>query len=168
MREGRTRFFPVGEVEPFPFPAFGLNSRVMPDQDFLPSPYIPHACGLMHLPRMLEKIRRHCAGTLSADYEKTLGRGFDDLLCQHVGVAIETFVEIVRDSPDGKEVDARLRELFPADLKVHAWNRKLVQRGLSGYSKERLDLRKAELNLTSRDDIITMCDLLEVAEGRMP
>lgn len=140
----------------------------MPTEPFLPSPYIPHKCGLMHLPRMLEKIRRHFAGTLSPEYAKTLGRGFDDLLCQHVGVPMETILEAVRAARDEEDMDRRLVELLPADLRVPVWNRKLVQRGLEGYSRERLDIRKAELNLTHRSDIVTMCDLLEVAEGRLP
>lgn len=140
----------------------------MPEEPFLPSPYVPHSCGLMHLARMLEKIRRHWAGTLSPDYAKTLGRGFDDLLCQHLGVPMESFMVAVRDSRNDHELDVHLSRLFPEDLRVHVWNRKLVQRGLSGYSRERLDIRKRELNLTHRNDIVTMCDLLEVAEKRMP
>jgi hypothetical protein len=144
------------------------HSSEVPVSLSLPSPYIPHPCGLMHLPRLLEKIRRHWAGTLSPEYARTLGRGFDDLLCQHVGVPIETFLELMRDRPCQKNLDTRLLDLFPSDLKAHAWNRKLVQRGLTGYSLERLNIRKAELNLTHRNDIVTMCDLLEVAEGRMP
>jgi len=140
----------------------------MPEKPYLPSPYIPHPCGLMHLPRMLEKIRRHLAGTLSADYAKTLGRGFDDLLCQHLGITPEQLIETVRESRDEVELDERLRRIFPRDLRVHEWNRKLVQRGLSGYSLERLNIRKAELGLTHRADIVTMCDLLEVAEERLP
>lgn len=135
--------------------------------DPLPSPYLPHPCGLMHLPRVLEKIRRHWAGTLSVDYAKTLGRGFDDLLCQHLEIAFSSVMEVVRDHPGGRELDAALLQIFPSDLRVHAWNRKLVQRGLTGFSKERLDIRKRELDLTHRNDILTMCDLLEVAEGRL-
>ncbi len=133
----------------------------------LPSPYLPHPCGLMHLPRVLEKIRRHWAGSLSLDYTKTLGRGFDDLLCQHLTIPFLNVMEAVREHPELRELDAALLRMFPSDLRAHEWNRKLVQRGLTGFSRERLDIRKDELNLTHRDDIITMCDLLEVAEGRL-
>lgn len=122
----------------------------------------------MHLPRLLEKIRRHWDGTLSADYARTLGRGFDDLLCRHLEVSVEEIMEAVRRNPDEGELDLALKRLFPRDLRSHEWNRKLVQRGLAGYSKERLVIRKRELNLTHRNDIVTMCDLLEVAEGRLP
>lgn len=133
----------------------------------LPSPYLPHPCGLMHLPRVLEKIRRHWAGTLSPDYAKTLGRGFDDLLCQHLQILFPILMEAVRENPDPQKLDVFLLQIFPLDLRVHEWNRKLMQRGLTGYSRERLDLRKRELNLMHRHDILTMCDLLEVAEGRL-
>ncbi|HLS29141.1 MAG TPA: DUF5069 domain-containing protein [Opitutales bacterium] len=134
----------------------------------LPSPYLPHACGLMHLPRVLEKIRRHWADELSDYYAKTLGRGFDDLLCQHLEIPYETLMEAVYRNPSGPELDRELLAVFPADLRVHVWNRKLMQRGLEGYAKERVEIRKRELQLTDRDDILTMCDLLEVVEGRLP
>jgi hypothetical protein len=134
----------------------------------LPSPYLCHPCGLMHLPRLIEKIRRHWAGTLSPDYAKTLGRGFDDLLSQHLGVPVEVMMEAVRAHPRPADLDVRWAELFPHPLRAHEWNRKLVQRGLVGYSLERLDIRKRELHLVHRTDILTMCDLLEVAEGRLP
>lgn len=134
----------------------------------LPSSYLTHPCGLMHLPRLLEKIRRHLTGTLSADYAKTLGRGFDDLLCRHLGIEMDALVETVRKHPEEVALEAALARLFPSDLRAHVWNRKLVQRGLTGYSLERLNIRKRELHLTHRDDIVTMCDLLEVAEGRLP
>lgn len=141
----------------------------MPEKPYLPSPYIPHPSGLMHLPRVIEKCRRHLAGTLSADYARTLGRGFDDLLCQHLGISFDVILGAVREAgPDDEKLDELLRDRFPADPRAHAWNRKLVQRGLEGYSLERLNIRKRELNLTHRDDIRTMCDLLEVAEERLP
>lgn len=139
-----------------------------PDRPYLPSPYIPHACGLMHLPRMIEKIRRRQAGVLSAAYERTLGRGFDQLLLDHLGISLERLMTVVAEAEDEAELERRLKRLFPADLRVHEWNRKLVHRGLEGYSLERLKIRKRELHLEDRDDILTMCDLVEVAEERLP
>lgn len=134
----------------------------------LPSPYLPHPCGLMHLPRVLEKIRRHWADELSDSYAKTLGRGFDDLLCEHLRISFESLMEAVYRHPSGPLLDRELEVVFPADLRVHVWNRKLIQRGLQeGYPKDRLDIRKRELGLSDRSDIVTMCDLLEVVEGRL-
>lgn len=141
----------------------------MPDKPFLPSPYIPHANGLMHLPRVIEKCRRHWKGTLSEDYARTLGRGFDDLFCRHLGIPFEDLAGAVREAgDDDQRLGELLKNLLPRDLKAHGWNRKLVQRGLKGYSLDRLNIRKRELNLTHRTDILTMCDLLEVAEERLP
>lgn len=122
----------------------------------------------MHLPRMVEKIRRHWARELSEDYARTLGRGFDDLLCQHLGVPFEAFLQALEGKQDAAEIDEAVRDLLPEDPRVHVWNRKLVQRGLGGYSLERLNIRKQELGLVHRDGILTMCDLLEVHEGRLP
>lgn len=139
-----------------------------PEPPYLPSPYIPHVCGLMHLPRMIEKIRRYQAGVLSAAYERTLGRGFDSLLLEFTGVTLDELIIAIAEAPNDAELDRRLADLFPADLRIHEWNRKLVQRGLSGYSLERLNVRKRELHLEHRDDIVTMCDLIEVAEERLP
>ena len=140
----------------------------MPSTEFLPSPYLPHPDGLMHLPRMVEKIRRHWAGELSEDYARTLGRGFDDLLCNHLGIPFEVFLQALEGKQGAAEIDEAVRDLLPENPRVHVWNRKLVQRGLSGYSLERLNIRKQELGLVHRDDILTMCDLLEVHEGRLP
>lgn len=122
----------------------------------------------MHLPRMIEKIRRHQAGALSPAYERTLGHGFDRLLLEHLGVSLENLMECVAAASGDADLDRRLAGVFPADLRVHEWNRKLVQRGLAGYSLERLNIRKRELQLEHRDDIATMCDLIEVAEKRLP
>ena len=140
----------------------------MSSTEFLPSPYLPHPCGLMHLPRMVEKIRRHWAGELSPEYARTLGRGFDDLLCEHLGVPFASFLAALEGQKLSGEIEAAVLALIPPDPRAHIWNRKLVQRGLGGYSRERLDIRKRELDLEHREDILTMCDLLEVHEGRLP
>lgn len=140
----------------------------MSKSKYLPSPYLPHSCGLLHLPRMIEKIRRHASGTLSDEYTATLGKGFDALLCEHLDLSFGDVLAAVEGAAgDMEEVDRRLSLLFPAELRVAQWNRKLVQRGLQGVSLERLQQRKRELNLSHRDDIVTMCDLLEVVEGRL-
>lgn len=121
----------------------------------------------MHLPRMIEKIRRHWAGELSPEYFRTLGRGFDDLLCRHLGVPFDDFLHALEGCRTEEEREAAVERLLPGDLRVHVWNRMLVQRGLHGVSRERLEARKRELGLSHREDIHTMCDLLEVNEGRL-
>ncbi len=139
----------------------------MPLSEYLPSPYVPHRSGLMHLPRMVEKIRRHWAGELSADYCRTLGRGFDDLLCRHLDVPFDTFLNALESSATATDLERAVGRLLPEDPRAAVWNRMLVQRGLTGYSLERLNIRKRELGLSHRHDILTMCDLIEVNEGRL-
>jgi hypothetical protein len=121
----------------------------------------------MHLPRMVEKIRRHWAEVLAPAYRPTLGRGFDDLLCRHIGAPFDRFLEGMRECRNPREIESVVTSLLPADVRAPAWNRLLVQRGLAGWSRERLAERKRELGLSHREDILTMCDLLEVNEGRL-
>ena len=49
----------------------------------------------------------------------------------HLGVDPEEVIEIVRTSKNDIEQDQRLKDLFPEDLRVHQWNRKVVQMGMS-------------------------------------
>ena len=103
----------------------------------LPSAYVPHAAtGLLHLPRFLAKceyVKKH--GALPASYAKNYQRGMDRFLCQHLGVepaAVEKIVhECLEAGQDEAERDRQLRVLFPADLRVAAWNRDYVQKGMT-------------------------------------
>ena len=73
----------------------------------LPSPYVPHACGLLHLPRFIAKIRKHLINELPPSYQRNFKRGFDGFLCLHLGVDPEDIVEAVRTSRDNVEHDAK-------------------------------------------------------------
>lgn len=134
----------------------------------LPSAYLPDPVfGLMHLPRFLAKVRHQIAGTLPASYQKNFTKGFDGLLCLHLGIESGEVIEIVEDSANEAEVYQRLRTLFPEDVKAHQWNRFFVQMGLTGESKVRLEDVKAQSGLAHRTDIITFADLIEFDEGRI-
>ncbi len=134
----------------------------------LPSPYLPHKCGLLHLPRFLAKIRKHLAGELPKSYQRNFTRGFDGFLCLHLGIEPGQVIEIVRTSKDGEETDARLQEIFPEDLKVHVWNRKVCQMGMSEMGREALNATKKKMGLEDRHDILSFADMIEVDEGRIP
>ena len=76
--------------------------------------------GIMHLPRLWQKILLHACGRLPADYRHGIG-GFDELLCERLGVdanALVAFVE--RDRPDyltfERWVAANARDLAPATI----------------------------------------------------
>ncbi len=135
--------------------------------DDLPSPYIPHSSGLLHLPRFIAKIRKHLAGELPKSYQRNFRKGFDGFLCLHLGIEPEDVVAAVRDSADEADLDRRLDALFPADRRVAVWNRKLVQMGLSEMGRAKIEEVKETMGIAHRDEILTFADMIEVDEGRL-
>ena len=136
----------------------------------LPSAYIPHrATGLLHLPRFIAKIRKHLKGELPASYQRNFCRGFDRFLCLHLGVDPEAVIRIVEECGDEEAaVDARLAEIFPADLRVHKWNRELVQKGMSEMGREALQQAKDKMGAGHRADLLSFADMIDFDEGRIP
>ncbi|MDR2430230.1 MAG: DUF5069 domain-containing protein [Puniceicoccales bacterium] len=135
----------------------------------LPSPYIPHrATGLLHLPRFIAKIRKHLAGELPCAYQRNFCKGFDRFLCLHLGVEPEAVIAAVRGASDGADLDARLRALFPADLRVAKWNRELVQKGMSEMGREALAEAKEKMGIGTRHDLLSFADMIDFDEGRIP
>src|SRR5688572_6553153 len=61
-------------------------------------------CGWMHLPRYIDKIRLHLAGSLHADYQPNFGKGFDGKWLQTAGVTHEQMIEVVRNATTDGEV----------------------------------------------------------------
>lgn len=133
----------------------------------LPSPYLPHKCGLLHLPRFIAKIRKHLAGGLPKSYQRNFTKGFDGFLCLHLGVEPHDVIEAVRASATEEELDRRLMDLFPADLQVNVWNRKVVQMGMSEMGREKLREVKEQMDVAERDDLVSFADMIEFDEGRI-
>ena len=135
----------------------------------LPSSYLPHpATGLLHLPRLLAKIRKHLRGELPKSYQRNFGKGFDRFLCLHLGVDPEQVIACVRDASDEADLDRRLLALFPADRRVHVWNRELVQKGMSEMGREALLEAKRKMGAEHRTDILSFADMIDFDEGRIP
>ena len=133
----------------------------------LPSPYVPHKCGLLHLPRFIAKIRKHLAGELPQSYQRNFTKGFDGFLCLHLGVDPQQVVDITKDTKNDDELDCELLSIFPEDLKVHEWNRKMVQMGMSEMGRASLEKTKAQMNLHGRDDLLSYADMIDIDEGRL-
>lgn len=133
----------------------------------LPSPYLAHPCGLLHLPRFIAKIRAHLRGDLPKSYQRNFTKGFDGFLCLHLGVEPQDVVEIVRSSANDEELNERLRAIFPEDLQVHVWNRKLVQTGMSEMGREKLQEVKTQLGVADRDDLVSFADMIDFDEERI-
>ncbi len=133
----------------------------------LPSPYVPHACGLLHLPRFIAKAKRHVNGELGKSYQRNYKKGFDRFLCLHLGIDPDAVEAIVRDSASDEEIDRRLAEIFPADLRVAKWNRELVQKGMSDMGREALEQAKRKMGIEDRVDLISFADMIEFDEERI-
>jgi hypothetical protein len=134
----------------------------------LPSSYIPHpGTGLLHLPRFLAKARKHLKGELPKSYQRNFCKGFDRFLCLHLGVDPEQVITCVREARDEADLDTRLKTLFPADLRVHVWNRELVQKGMSEMGREALLEAKRKMNSEHRTDVISFADMIDFDEGRI-
>jgi len=135
----------------------------------LPSPYLPHpAFGLLHLPRFIGKIRLHLKDELPKSYQRNFTRGFDGFMCLHLGVDPKAVIEIVKISKDDDEITAHLKELFPADVKAHEWNRKMVQMGMSEEGAKKLAEVRADMGIADRTDLKSFADMIEFDEGRLP
>lgn len=138
--------------------------------DCLPSPYQPHpATGLLHLPRFIAKIRyTRDHGELPKSYRKNYKRGFDRFLCLHLGVEPDAVEAAVRDAADDAEVDARLAAIFPADVRAPAWNREVVQKGMTeaGRAFIRESLEKMGC-LDWEGEVKSVADMIELDEGRL-
>ena len=136
----------------------------------LPSAYVPHAgTGLLHLPRFIAKcryVKEH--GALPASYAKNYKRGMDRFLCLHLGVDPAAVEKVVRESATDAELDAKLRDLFPADLRAAKWNREYVQKGMTPAGRDFLKEALANMGCPDRAaDIISIVDLMEFDEGRI-
>ena len=86
----------------------------------------------------------------------------------HGGVITRRTVVAHADLLDQPEVDQRLHALFPENLDVHVWNRKVVQMGMSEMGREALMDTKRKMGLEDRNDLLGFADMVEVDEGRIP
>ena len=134
----------------------------------LPSPYVPHANGLLHLPRFIAKAKRYVKGELGKSYLRNYKRGFDRFLCLHLGIGPDAIEEIVRTSSKDEEIEKRISEILPENLEVAKWNRELVHKGMSEMGRESLKQTKRKMGIADREDLISFADMIEFDEGRIP
>lgn len=136
----------------------------------LPSPYLPHAAtGLLYLPRFLAKckyVKAH--GALPASYAKNYKRGIDRFLCLHLGIDPAAVEKIVHESADDAEIERRLVELLPKDVRAHKWNRELAQKGLTPAGQEFIGQALTAMGCADRiGEIKSVPDLIDFDEGRI-
>lgn len=137
--------------------------------DFPRSPYDREG-GLLHFPRMLDKIRRHQRGDLPEDYHANLGRGFDGRLCDFLRIRFDDVCARVAGGGSDAEILEWCMEhgRRPSPEDIHLWNEFLRKCGWKDAMSERLRTRLEGLGMAGRADVQTMLDLIEVDEGRPP
>jgi hypothetical protein len=136
----------------------------------LPSPYLAHpGTGLLYLPRFIAKcrhVKQH--GALPASYAKNYKRGCDRFLAQHLGLEPAVMEKVVHESTSDAELDAKLRQVLPADVRAAQWNRRLVQMGMTTAGREFLREALTAMGCADRaDDIKSVPDLIDFDEGRI-
>jgi len=126
--------------------------------------------GWMHLPRYIDKIRLHLAGTLAPDYQPNLGKGFDGAWCAAAGVAHEQMVEVVRNSTTDGEVCDWVRQHVrktAADKRAHGERMCSYPPPGDASGQELLQRRKRESGMDHREDIRNFVDYIDADEGRL-
>jgi hypothetical protein len=136
----------------------------------LPSAYLPHGpTGLLHLPRFIAKckyVKQH--GALPPSYAKYYKRGCDRFLSLHLAIDPAAVEQIVFESKNDDDIDARLKVLLPADVRAPQWNRKYVHMGMTEAGRAFIKEALTAMGCPDRaDEIKSVPDLIEFDEGRI-
>jgi gluconokinase len=126
--------------------------------------------GMMYFPRMLDKIRLHARGELSADYHPNLGatKAADGACCNFLRVHHRDLRERVKQGGTDEEIlewcFENGRRLNERDLMI--WNSFSSKLGWNDFATPRLERLKQKHGITDRTDIVTIPDLIDFDEGR--
>ena len=92
----------------------------------------------------------------------------DRFLSLHLGIDPAAVEKIVFESATDIEIDARLKLLFPAEVRAAKWNREYVQKGMTAAGREFLKEALTNMGCADRvDQIVSVVDLIEFDEGRI-
>ena len=125
--------------------------------------------GIVYFGRMLDKIRLNQAGSLPPEYLANLGKDFDARCVHFLRISYQALVDRIAQ---GSSRDEELLEWAfdtgqrPDDEDIEIWNGFMTKRGWNDDTSELLVQRKAEANLTDRDDIQTFFQFIDADEGR--
>ena len=129
-------------------------------------------CGMMYFPRMLDKIRLHAQAELHEDYHKNLGapRTLDGACCNFLRVNYADLCEHLNQGGTDEEILEWCfesgRRLNEGDLFV--WNGFVSKLGWRDSYSSVLDGRKKNRGIAERTDVLTISDLIDFDEGRLP
>lgn len=129
------------------------------------------AGGMMYFPRMLDKIRLHARGELTADYHENLGkqRAADGMCCNFLRVEHASLTERVLAGGSDEEIlewcYTTGRRLNDGDRLV--WNGFIAKFGWNDFATPFLEHAKLQSNLAHRADIVTIPDFIDFDEKRI-
>jgi hypothetical protein len=124
--------------------------------------------GIVYLPRLCDKIRKHYAGTLHPEFHTNLGLGMDLWTCQFLGVDYNDLkTQLIAGATDEDALNwARENGVTRPDYEKSWFLAYMKTRGFRDDLSKRLAERKKEDPKTDRDDILSFMDYIEVDEGR--
>ncbi len=162
MDEGRPLRFPP---DPAP-PARPVRSTaIIPG---LRSPY-EKLGGIVHFPRMLDKIRLAEKGTLPPAWCEMRGaeNGYDGMTCRFLNVKYTDIEHLVLNGKSDEEVAAWVKEhgRTADEFEISCWNSFLTKRGWRDIYTPRLHTRLREAGMPPEAALV-MFDFLDLDEGR--
>jgi hypothetical protein len=125
--------------------------------------------GIVYFGRMLDKIRQHHKGELSADYQANLGRGFDASCATFLRVDYNRLADRVKEGGSDDEILQWCWGMgqSPSEDEVYVWNEFMRKRGWNDELSEILKRRKKEAGMAGRSEIQTMFTFIDADEGRL-
>ncbi|HCK10981.1 DUF5069 domain-containing protein [bacterium] len=128
--------------------------------------------GILWLPRMLDKARKHGEGTLHEDYHPNLGKGHDERCCKFLKVRYADVVEQIDQGLTNSEMVDWCFEngRRPDEFDIEMWNAYISKLGTMDENQgfaEYVQKRKDAYGISNRDDIVTFFHLIEKDEGRL-
>lgn len=124
--------------------------------------------GIVYFARMVDKIRRHAAGELPAEYHANLGGGFDARCASFLWVEYPALVERVKEGGSAEEI---LEWCFaqgrkPSAEEIEVWSEFMRKRGWDDEATPLLQRRLRESGFEDRTDVETFFDFIDLDEGR--
>jgi hypothetical protein len=86
----------------------------------------------------------------------------------HLGVDPNDVERSVHNAKDDTDLDIKLINLFPKDVRASVWNRELVQKGMTAEGQKFLLEALTAMGCADRaDQIRSVPDLIDFDEGRI-
>ena len=118
----------------------------------------------VHLGRMIDKCRAHVIGVLG---EYRYPCPLDAFLLEFIGINAEDFLHAVRERTDQEVLQwVQTHGTKRSEPEIHEWNTRMLNRGPDTPEKWDYFLEIRNAVDSTRQDVVTWADLLDLEEGR--